>query len=152
MNAYVSGLRVPLLILLACVLVFLSACNRRAKQNERLQKEWNAKCKEVADLLASINDPASAKTAEPKIRQAMEQMAKVGEKLETSYDPENATGSEAEKMTEAVGQGIVEMQRMMSESVRISKIPGATAALGDTWNMLPASALLENHGRMPRSK
>lgn len=138
-----------MLVLLACVAAALPACNSQAKQNERLQKEWNAKCKEAADLLAGINDPASAKAAEPKLRQVMEQMAKTGEKLDKTYDPENVHGSEAEKMTEAVAQGIAEMQRIMTESLRISKIPGVTAALGETWDMLPASALVKAGGGGP---
>ena len=151
MNACLSGPRIAF-VLFFCLVLLLPACNSRAKQNERLQKEWNAKCKEAADLLAGISDPAGAKATEPKLRQALEQMAKAGEKLDKTYDPENVHGSDAEKMTEAVAQGIAEMQRLMTESLRISKIPGVTAALGDTWKMLPASIMLKAQGTMPRSK
>ena len=64
-------------IFLAGLAVFLPACSRRATENERLQKQWNAKCKEAADLLAGVTDVASAKAAEPRLKIVLQEMAKL---------------------------------------------------------------------------
>src|SRR5262245_41362984 len=130
---------------LAC-LVLLAGCPLQQAQNTRLLKAWAAKCKETADLLATVKDAASAKAAGPKIIKLMKEMEKLNEQLDTSYDPEDVGLIEAPGVTKHVGEGIAEMQRLMEESMRIGKDPELRAALGEAWNHLPAAAMLDAAG------
>src|SRR5438477_13190733 len=99
------------LIVLFCLIVLTPACSRRKTQNERLQQQWNAKVKEMADLLAGVTDVSSAKAAEPKLAAAMEAYDRIAEELDKRYDSEDVDPSEQKPMTEAVAQGIAETQR-----------------------------------------
>ncbi len=141
-----SDSRNRLIIVAVCLSGLLPACNSRAKQNEKLQKQSNAKLKEAADLLAGIRDVEGAKSAEPRLRQTLDEMNKINSQLSKSYDPEDVDSSERPAMTEAVAQGIAEMQRLVAESLRISQIPGVAAALGDTWDRLPSAMMLKRRG------
>ena len=44
--------RTPTLIIFAVLAAVGPACSGKNARNERLQKDWNARCKEAADLLA----------------------------------------------------------------------------------------------------
>src|SRR5262245_14332945 len=140
------------IILLAFVIALIPACSRRKSQNERLQLQWNAKTKEIADLLADVRDVPSAKAAEPKIAAALKELERVNAKLEKHYDSEDVDADEREPMTEAVAAGIVEMQREAAEAVRISKNPELVAALGETWKRIPSVQFMDamNGARGPK--
>jgi hypothetical protein len=139
--------------LLALILTFLSiACNDQAAENERLQEEWNIRCRELAAVLGGIKDVRSAKDAEPYLRLILQRMKKVEERLGKTYDPEDVDPRESRKMSKAVAQGIEDMQRLNLETLRISKEPELVAALGDTWKKLPSVFMLEASGAIPKSK
>src|SRR5207253_641811 len=105
-----------------------------------------------ADLLAGITDVPSAKAAEPKLRAALQELEKINEQLDKSSDPEDLNQREARRMMEEVAKGIAAMQQLNTETLRVSKIPGASAALGDTWAKLPSVAMLEASGAIPKGK
>jgi len=134
---------IPSLILMIGVIALLPACSRFKSKNERLQLQWNAKTKEVNDLLAGVKDVPSAKAAEPKLAAALKDLEKIGEKLEKHYDSEDVDPGEREPMTEAVAAGIAEMQREAAEVMRISKNPELVAALGETWKKIPSVVIME---------
>ena len=152
MKARRIELRLLTAILLAGLAVFLPACSRRASENERLQKQWNAHCKEAADLLAGVTDVASAKAAEPRLKIVLEEMARLDERLGKSYDPEDVDPSERTRMTKEMARGIGEMQRLTQETLRIGKDPELRAAFGDTWRKIPSVFMLEAAGAIPKSK
>jgi hypothetical protein len=137
------------LALVVCLVVLVPACNRRAAQNQRLHKEWNAKCKEIADLLVGVTDVRSAKAAEPKLKAALREMEKLNAQLDKNYDPEDVDPGDSPKMTKAVAEGIVEFQRLMTETMRIGMDPELTAALGETWKQLPTAAIIEANKKFP---
>lgn len=131
------------LLLVAAILVCISACATRPAQNTRLFKEWNAKCKEAADLLETVKDVAGAKAAAPKLSVVMQELHKIDEQLEESYDPTEVDFDYPPRVTKQVAEGIAEMQRLNMESLRVGKDPEMKAALGEAWNLLPAAAMIE---------
>jgi len=141
-------------LLCRVLLVFLAligpACGRRLASNEKLQKQWNSKCKEAADLLAGVTDVGSAKAVEPKLKAVLQEIDTINSQLEKSYDPENVSHDEARGMMKEVANGIGEMQRLNGEALRISKKPDLVAALGDTRKMLPMAPVLDAGG-IPKS-
>ena len=151
MRASQSAFR-RLVIVLVAVCALLPACNRQKAQNEKLQRQWNAKCKEAAELLASVKDVPSAKSAEPKLKAALQDLEAIGSQLDKSYDPEDVSPGEAKGMTKEVGEGIAEMQRLNAETLRISKSPEIIAALGETWKKLPSVFMLEASGAIPKTQ
>jgi len=130
-------------VFIVCVVVSLPACSRQGARNIALQKQWNAKCKEAADLLAGVTDVASARAAEPKLIRVFDEWEKIGEQLDESYDPENVAVRDNKAMTEAAAQGIVEMQRLTQETLRISKRPELVEALGKAWKRNPSTMMLQ---------
>jgi hypothetical protein len=141
-----------LVVILVGLCALLPGCSRRVSHNVRLQQQANAKCKECAELLATVVDLPSAKAAEPKLKAALQELAKIEAELEKSYDPENVAPSEHDSMTEEVAKGMAEMQRLNGETVRISKNAELVAALGSTWKALPSVFMLEASGAIPKSK
>jgi seryl-tRNA synthetase len=139
-------------LILAAICITLPACKSRQAQNEKLQRQWNAKTKEAADLLATVKDVPTAKAAEPKLKAVLQELNALGSQLDESYDPENVPASESEKMTKEVAEGIAETQRLNAETLRISKSPEVVAALGETWRKLPSVFLLEASGAIPKGK
>ena len=137
---------------LVCLVVFLPACGGGKSGNDRLQAQWNARCKEAADLLASVQDVPSAKAAEPKLKAALQEMEKINKELGKTYDSEDVDPGESQGMTKEVAGGIGEMQRLNTETLRISKHPELVAALGETWRKLPSVFMLESVGAIPKSK
>ena|SRR6266568_7240928 len=146
------ALRIAILMPCFCLIALTPACSRRKSQNERLQHQWNAKVKEMADLLAGVTDVPSAKAAEPKLAAAMTEFERIAKELDKSYDPEDVDPSEQKPMTEAVAQGIAETQRLNTETLRISKSPELVAALGATWKKLPSVMMLEAMGGIQKPK
>ncbi|MFL5342095.1 MAG: hypothetical protein ACJ8F7_18270 [Gemmataceae bacterium] len=138
--------------ILVCLIVFVPACGRGKSQNERLQAQWNARCKEAANLLAGIQDVPSARAAEPKLKSALQEMEKINKELGKTYDSEDVDPSDSRGMTQEVAGGIGEMQRLSAETLRISKHPELIAALGETWRKLPSVFMLEATGAIPKSK
>ena len=151
MKTFRHDLRLVLLALFAGVVVMLPACNRRP-QNERLQAKWNDKCKEAADLLAGATDVASARAAEPKLKRVLEEMDKINQQLDDSYDSENVPAGQRSGMTKRVAEGIADMERLNQETLRIAKDPALVAAFGDTWKKLPSVFMLEAAGAIPKTK
>jgi|GEM_PF-3170198 hypothetical protein len=141
-----------LVFVLGVMALVAPACVPRQAENTRLFKQWNAKCKEAADLLESIKDVPTAKAAAPKLKAVMEELGKLNEKLERSYDPEDVDIADMPGTTKQVGEGIAQMQRLMMESVRIGKDREMRAALGDTWQYLPAAAMMDAQGNFPASQ
>ncbi|HLW65906.1 MAG TPA: hypothetical protein VKS79_11340 [Gemmataceae bacterium] len=141
-----------LLFILVAVCTLLPACTSRRAQNEKLQRQWNAKCKEAADLLASVKDVPSAKAAEPKLKSVLQELDAVGNQLDKSYDPENVDAIESRAMAKEVAEGIAEMQRLNAESLRISESPELVAALGESWKKLPVAMMLEAGSALQKSK
>jgi hypothetical protein len=121
-------------------------------QNTRLFKQWNAKCKEAADLLETIKDVPTAKAAAPQLKAVLEELDKLSEKLEASYDPAAPEEADMPGTTKQVGEGIAQMQRLMLESVRVGKDPEIRAALGDAWQWLPAAAMMDAQGNFPATE
>jgi hypothetical protein len=132
--------------------LLVSGCSVGPTQNTRLFKQWNAKCKEAADLLETITDVPTAKAAAPKLKAVMEELGKLNEKLERSYDPEDVDIAAMPGTTKQVGEGIAQMQRLMMESVRIGKDRELRAALGDAWQYLPAAAMMDAQGNFPAAQ
>jgi len=145
-------MRTSIIIVAVCLTAIVPGCSRRKSHNERLQREWNAKVKAVADLLAGVTDVPSAKAAEPKLAAALEELERVDAELRKTYDPEDVDAVEREPMTEAVAQGLAEMQRETAETFRISKRPELVEALGETWKKIPSVFLLEAAGAIPKKK
>ncbi len=145
-------MRPAFLILAVCLVTLVPACSSRKSQNERLQLQWNAKTKEVNDLLAGITDAPSAKAAEPKLATALKDLERIGEKLEKHYDSEDVDSGERDPMTEAVAAGIAEMEREGAEVRRINMNPEIVTALGETWKKIPSVVILEANGPMPKAK
>jgi hypothetical protein len=140
------------LLALAVGFLMISACNSRQAQNIKLQRQWNAKTKEAADLLAGVTDVPSAKAAEPKFKQVLQELIAIGKQMDKTYDPENEDARQSSKMTQEVAEGIAETQRLNVETVRISKNPDLVAALGETWKKLPSVLMLEATGAIPKSQ
>ena len=131
-----------LIVAFGFVLLF-AACAPRQAQNARLFNEWNAKCKEAADLLETVKDVPAAEAAAPKLIAVMKELLAIDEKLQASYDPEDVDAGDSPRMTKRAAEGIREMQRLMLESVRIGQNPEMRAALGEAWHLLPAAAMME---------
>ena len=127
----------------------MPACGRRVPKSVRLQREYNTCCKEATELLAGVKDVATARAAEPRLKVLLKKWEKVNDQLEDSYDPENVSGREREAMMNEVGQGIVEMQRLNAETIRIAKLPEVAAALGDAWPELPSFPMMGAAGLVP---
>lgn len=144
-------MRIPILILAACVITLVPACSRRRSHHERVQLRWNAKVKEMSDLLTSVTDVPSARSAEPRLAAAVKEFDRVAEELD-KIDPEDTDASDRNRLAEAVAQSIVETQRMNAETLRISKNPEMVAALNATWKKLPSVFMLEAAGAIPKSK
>jgi hypothetical protein len=134
---------------LLVILVFSLGCEVGRPQSTRYLTTWTAKCKEAADLLETIKDVPSANAAAPKLKAVMQELHKLDEKLEASYDAEEVDFVDSPRVTKQVGEGIAEMQRMMLESVRVGKDPQLRVALGDTWQLLPAAAMMDAQGNLP---
>ncbi len=131
------------LMLVAALLIGAAGCAPRQGANTRLFKQWNAKCKEAADLVATVKDVPTAKAAAPKIAAAIRELDEISGTLEDSYDPTEVDFRDAPRVDKQVGEGIVEMQRLMTESLRVGKDPEMKAALGDAWNLLPVADMME---------
>jgi hypothetical protein len=140
------------LVFVLGLIALTPACSRRKSHNERLQQQWNAKVKELADLLAGVTDPPAANAAVPKLEKAVQELERVEKELRKYSDPEDVDPSEQQPMTEAVVQGIAEMQRLNVEILRISKSPELVTALGQTWRKIPDVPMLEAAGAIPKSK
>ncbi len=123
--------------------VAVPACAPPRASNSRLFKQWNAKCKEAADLLETVKDVPSAKAAAPQIAAAMREIQKIDAQLEKFYDPEDVDFDDTPRVTKQVAEGIGQMQRLMVECVRVGKDPEMRAALGEAWQLLPAAAMME---------
>ena len=141
-----------LLLISATVCALIPACNSRQAQNLKLQRQWNAKTKEAADLLVGVTDVPSAKAAEPKLKQVLQDLDAIGAQMDKSYDPENVDASESGAITKAVADGIAEMQRLNAESLRISENPEIVAALGESWKKLPIAMMQEAAGAIQKSQ
>jgi len=129
-------------VLLAGLLALLAGCEAQA-QNIRLLKEWQLKCKAAADLLAGVKDVPSAKAAEPRLAKLLSDMDKIQEQLDRTYEPSEVEPADERAVTKQVGEGIVQMQRLVVETMRIGKEPQLTQALGETWERLPSKGLLD---------
>jgi hypothetical protein len=132
----------------------LVGCDIGRRQNAGLMGKWTAKCKDAADLLASIKDVPSAQLAEPKLKVALQELAEIDEQVqrlreaeEGEYIPEARLQHEMKQ----VAEGIAEMQRLAIETQRISKQPELKEALGDTWKELPSVAILEASSELPEN-
>lgn len=131
---------------LVCLVLAVGACSLPQSQRTRLFKQWAAKCKEAADLLESVQDVASAKAAGPKIIAVMKELGKLDEQIEAIHDRDDGDILDMPRETKQVGESINQMQRLMTQSVRIGKDRELKAALGDAWNYLPAAMLLDEEG------
>jgi len=140
------------LLFLGCLVLLATGCSTHEAPNTRLFKQWNAKCKEAADLLETIKDVSSAKTAEPKLKVVMQELHKLDERLQESYDSEDVDAVDAPRITKHVAEGIGQMQRLMVESLRIGQNPELRAALGETWKSLPAAAMMDAQGNLPATE
>ena len=130
-------------MLLIPIVVGISGCAPRPARNTRLLSEWTAKSKEAADLLETVKDVATARSAAPKIAAVMRELHKIDEQLEKSYDPTDVDFDDAPRVTKHAGEAIVQMQRLMMESLRVGQDPELKAALGETWNLLPVAGMIE---------
>lgn len=130
------------LLILTCTALLMLGCGGQA-HNVRLLKQWNAHCKEAADLLAGVKDAASARAALPRLKAALQAMDEVQTELDETYDPTEVDPWDESAVNEPVAQGIVEMQRLTAESVRIARDPEIKAALGETWDRLSMGGLLD---------
>jgi len=149
MNTRRPKRRLLLLAVVAGLAVVLPACGRRVSKSVRLQREYNACCKEATGLLAGVTDVATARATEPRLKTLLKKWEKINDQLENSYDPENVSGRERDAMMHEVGQGIVEMQRLNAELFRIAKLPEVVAALGETWQELPSFPFMGAAGAIP---
>ena len=131
------------------ILVFSLGCEVGRPQSSRHLTTWTEKCKEAADLLETVKDVPSAKAAAPKLKAVMQELHQLNEQIEATYDPEEVDFVDSPRVTKQVGEGIAEMQRMMLESVRVGKDSELRAALGDTWQLLPAAAMMDAQGNLP---
>jgi len=101
--------------------------------------------------MEKIQDVPSAKAAEPGLRVVMQELNKLNEQLDASYDSEEVDFQDSPRITKLVVEGIGEMQRLDMESLRVGKDPELRAALGEAWNLLPAKAMMEAQGESPPS-
>ena len=123
-----------------------AGCSLQQARNNQLLKQWAAKCGEAADLLKTVQDVPSAKAAGPKLKVVLEELNRINGLLEESDDSEDVDLLSQRSTVEHVGQGIAEMQRLMEESLRIGKNRELREALGESWELLPAAALLDEEG------
>jgi hypothetical protein len=152
MKPYRRDYRILSFILIVGLAALVPACNRGPSRNVRLQREYNACCKEAADLLAGVTDVPTARAAEPRLKVVLRRWVKVNEQLEASYDSSDVSPRERDAMLTEVGQGIAEIQRLNVEMLRISKLPDVFAALGETGKQLPSFPMLGAAGAIPNSK
>ncbi|MCI0357098.1 MAG: hypothetical protein L0211_01265 [Planctomycetaceae bacterium] len=138
--------RAGLLVAVGLMMLVIPACSVGPAQNTLLFKQWNAKCQEAADMLEAIKDVPTAKASAPKLKTVMQELAKIDEKLEASYDPSEVDFVDESRVTKQVAEGIVQMQRVIVESLRIGKDPQMRAALGEAWQYLPAAAMMDAQG------
>jgi hypothetical protein len=131
---------------LLLAIVMLPACNLRHMQAVSLMKQWGAKCKETADLLAGVKDAASAKAAAPRLDTLVKEMDKLQEQIDRVYDPTEVEPGDERAVMEEVGLNIVQMQRLMIEVGRVGKEPEITEALGDAWKRLSFIDVLNQPG------
>jgi hypothetical protein len=143
-----------LMALMLILTLDLVGCDIGRRQNAGLMGKWTAKCKDAADLLASIKDVPRAQLAEPKLKVALQELAEIDEQVqrlreaeEGEYIPEARLQHEMKQ----VAEGIAEMQRLAIETQRISKQPELKEALGDTWKELPSVAILEASSELPEN-
>jgi hypothetical protein len=142
----------PAALAFAAIILFLPACDSRQTQEIKLQRQWNAKVRETADLLAGVTDVPSAKAAEPKLKQMLQELTAIGKQMDKTADPESEGGGESAKLTQAVAEGIAEAQRLNAETLRISKNPEMVTALGESWKKLPIAMIQEAAGAIQKSQ
>ena len=144
-----------LMALMLILTLDLVGCDIGRRQNAGLMGKWTAKCKDAADLLASVKDVPSAKLAEPKLKVALRELTEIGEQMERLQDREEdyipESRFERKHQLKGAVEGIAEMQRLTLETQRISKQPELKQALGDTWKELPSVAILEASGELPEN-
>jgi hypothetical protein len=145
MNLHGNSVLITFCLVVGCMVSILAGCGAQSR-NLRLLKQSNVKSKEVADLLAGVKDVSSAKAAEPRLNRALAEFNKVSAALETSYDSSDVDPGDRPAAEEHAAEGILQMQRMLAETMRIAKQPQVVAALGETWNQLPSTKLMEATG------
>ena len=139
-------------VFVVVLVMSLAGCDIGRRQNAGLMGKWTAKCKDAADLLASIKDVPSAMLAEPKLKVALQELAEIDEqvqRLREAEEGEYITETRLKHEMKQVVEGIAEMQRLTLEMQRIRKQPELKEALGDTWKELPSVAILEANGEQP---
>ncbi|MGI8980233.1 MAG: hypothetical protein ACR2FY_13490 [Pirellulaceae bacterium] len=115
--------------------VFLVGCGGSFAAKQSLIQQMTSATKELADLLETVQDKSTAQAAAPMFRTLVERAEKLGQRIEDLDAQPEDMGTDPE-FAEVVGLWIAEQSRLMQEQLRVSKIPGATEALGEPWQRL----------------
>ena len=117
--------------------VLLVGCNSQYATRQRLTKQIAEVVNEVADLLATVQDKASAAAAAPKLQELAARMSKLGEQFEAlDMEDEMYLGEENETVIAERGKYIAAHVRLMQEQQRIGANQELREGLGKAWRDL----------------
>ncbi|MBC7856847.1 MAG: hypothetical protein IAF94_25735 [Pirellulaceae bacterium] len=121
--------------LVVSLVAVVAGCGGSFAAKQSLIQQMTSATKELADLLATVQDESSAQAAAAKFRTLVERAEKLGHRIEDLDAQPEDLGTDPE-FAEVVGPWIAEQSRLMQEQLRVSTIPGATEALGEPWQRL----------------
>lgn len=127
----VSIAKMAAVLLTACL---LAGCDTQYATRLRLTQQSAEITSETADLLASVQDRASAGAAAPKLEALRQRMAQLDDQF-SAMDTEDEIylGEENETILAEHGKWIAAQTRLMQEQQRIGANQEVREALGQTW-------------------
>jgi hypothetical protein len=115
----------------------LAGCNSQHATRQRLTQQIAQVTSEAADLLASVQDKASAAAAAPKLQELMVRLTDLGEQFEAlEMEDEVYLGDENEVILAEHAKYIAAHVRLMQEQQRIGANQELREGLGKTWQDL----------------
>jgi hypothetical protein len=117
----------------------LLGCNSQFATRQQLTQQMAQATSEAADLLATVQDKASAAAAAPKLRELMVRMTSLGEQFEAlEMEDEIYLGQENEAILTEHAKYIAAHVKLMQEQQRIGANQELREGLGDVWQELTA--------------
>ncbi len=112
---------------LVVLLGVLAGCGK-GKEKESQVQEWVKTLNETADVLATVKDEPSAKSAAPKLKQLFEKEKELQNSVNSG---EKLSKAEADSLAQMRPQVEAARQRRESELKRVSAMPGVREILKD---------------------
>jgi hypothetical protein len=118
-------------------LLLLCGCDSQYAARQRLTRDNTQVVSEAADVLAGVQDKASAEATAPKLRDIQQRMARLAAQLE-ALDTEDEIYQSEEKETILAehSKWMAAQTRLMQEQQRIGAHPELREALGPVWQEL----------------